>query len=337
MFEDHEREALVASITWRIMNEDRRLLDNVVEDMRRFGLKRNIRQIRPYSSTTMAIVSSDGGNHGVKFDPFHIQLVRVVDSDGQTLALRSIAVTTDLDRLFAEEMSKGAESPVAKLISDLSKSTARQIHSFTELCPSIRVDSVRPDHTTGWVISYRDLWEWAVLYQRIMCADFAQATLILKDGLLRTKLFSSDYLRVIGDLLAFRFKELREKRRKDVFFVGLAKSSSVLDMYRLAMHVENVFPEGSPYYVSIPREMEKRAYKFPEFSRGRERLQRNSEGLCAHWDAITGELRSEGIRADADGGNEDSKFVFGSLFLVRFGHAAPDAMWAVDIFDDQAH
>ena len=340
MFEDQERAALVASISDRITKEDRKLLDDIIADVRRFGLKRSIRQIRPYSSTTMAIVSSDGGNHGVKFDPFHIQLVRVVDSDGQTLALRSVAVTTDLDQLFGDEMRTlrdGSPSPVATLVDDLRKATGRAIRGFSDLCPSIQIDPQGPDHTTGWVVSYRDLWEWAVLYQRIMRADFAQATLVLRDGLLRTKLFRDSYFRVIGDLLAFRFKELREKRRKDVFLVGLAKSSSVIDRYRLAMHMEDVFPRGNPYYVSVPREMEKRAYKFPEFARGRERLNRNAEGLCARWNPVTGELLSEGVKGDIEYRGEDSKFVFGSLFLTRFGQAVPDALWAIDIFDDQSH
>lgn len=138
-------------------------------------------------------------------------------------------------------------------------------------------------------------------------------------------------------MLAFRFKELREKRRKDIFLVGLAKSSSVLDRYRLAMHMEDVFPNGNPYYVPVPREMEKRAYKFPELPRGRERLNRNAEGLCAHWDPLTGELLSESVKGDADPRDEDSKYVFGSLFLTRFGHVIPDALWAIDIFDDQSH
>lgn len=340
MFEDKERADLVAGISERILKEDRKLLDDILGDVRRFGLKRSIRQVRPHSSTSMAIVSTDGGNHAVKFDPFHIQLVRVVDSDGQTLALRSIAVTTDLDRLFADEMATlttGEPSPVAVLIDDLRKATGRPIRGFSELCKSISVDAQRPDQTTGWVISYRDLWEWAVLYHRIVRADFAQATLVLRDGLLRTKLFANDYFRVIGDLLAHRFKVLREQRRKDVFLVGLAKSSSVIHMYRLAMHMEDVFPPGNPYFVHVPREMERQAYKFAEFSRGRERLNRNSDGLCAHRDPATGELVSEGVNRDAEGGNEDSKYVFGTLNLARFGSTTPDPIWAVDVFDDQSN
>lgn len=345
MLEDHERAALAAEIGKRIVS-DSTLLDGLVADLRTWNIKGATRQIRPYSSTALAIVSSDAGNLRLRFDPFEHQVIRVVDSDGQTLALRPITVTSDLEELFREDTEPdkdGVISEIGILVRDLRRATGDPITSFADLCPSINVTDLKhPEQNTGWVMSYRDLWEWAVLYERLMYATFAQSTLVVRDGLLRTKLFAdtkgkSNYFRVMGDLLAERFRILKQQQKKDVYLVGLAKHSQVIDLYRLAWAMEDIFPAGSPYYVPIPREMEKRAYKFPEFARGRERLNRGLDGLCASRDPTTGVLGSLGIRPDAEGGTEDSKFVFGTMFLTRLAPELALPTWAVDVFDDQAH
>jgi hypothetical protein len=139
----------------------------------------------------------------------------------------------------------------------------------------------------------------------------------------------------MGDLLAARFKDLRERTRKSVMLVGFAKHSSVIDLYRLALELEDVLPAGCGYWVRVPREIERRAYKFAEFARGRERLVRNRDGLCAARDPATGRLALNGPRPGIEAATEDSKFVFGTMLLVRFGANKADPIWAVDVFDDQ--
>lgn len=338
MFDDEERTRIREEVEQRVAS-DRVVLDDLIDMVRKHGLRRNARQIQNYKTAALAIVASDGGNHQLKFDPFHQHLIRVVDSDGQTLGLKSIALTTSLESLFASEFTgdDGKPTPVGRLILDLRKATGTSIESYHDLCSSI--NDRQPDRiegNIGWVVSYRDLWEWAVLYCRIMYADFAQSTMILRDGLLRTKLFAKNYFRVIGDLLAERFDHLKRRERKDVFLVGLAKSSSVIDRFRLALAMEDVFPAGYPYYVAVPRDMERRAYNYPEFSWGRDRLPRNISGphagFCATRDPATGRLA---LNFPGGGAKEDSKYVFGSMFLVRFGPDTHIPMWAVDLFDDQ--
>jgi len=75
---------------------------------------------------------------------------------------------------------------------------------------------------------------------------------------------------------------------------------------------------------------EMRAYKFPEFARGRERLSRTRDGLCADTDPDTGWLTLQGINR-APGGQEDSKFVSGTMYLTRLPRELAMPTWAVDI------
>jgi len=333
MFDQEERQALRDDVQ-QAAQADRTILDELIDDIRHYGLRGQARRIQHYTIPSIAITSTDGGNHKFVFNPFRHQVIRVVDSSGQTLGLKVITLTTNLRRLSASEFTNGpggGPTPVGRLMSDIGNAVGEPITELHQLCPSIP-ESV-PQQTedrdnAAWVMSYRDLWEWAVLYTRIMDATFPQSTLIIRDGVLRTKLFASNYFRVMGDLLAERIEQIRRRERKDIYLVGLAKSSSVIERYSLALAIEDVFPSGSPYYVQIPRALEERAYKFPEFARGRERLPKPSMTRDAQGQ-ITFQMPA------GSGPSEDSKFVFGTMFLTRLSDSLARQLWAVDIFDDQ--
>jgi hypothetical protein len=158
----------------------------------------------------------------------------------------------------------------------------------------------------SWVMVYRDLCEWAVLHDLITQTRFTTDTLIVRDGLLRSKIFAGElFVRGLGEGLKHGIEKVRAETNRRVFLVGMAKRSRVIERYRLAMLVEDSLPAGAPRYVRVPRDIEARAYSWPEYAHGVEQ---------------------------GDGRGELPKFVLGDLYLVRFGSRSGDPVWPVDIF-----
>ena len=97
----------------------------------------------------------------------------------------------------------------------------------------------RPRSRT-WPLVYRDLCEWAVLYNLVCYERWGSDTLIIRDGLLRSTIFAQRSVPpgLRPDEGSGRANSAERKR--DVFLVGLAKHSRVIERYRLAMAVEDV-------------------------------------------------------------------------------------------------
>jgi hypothetical protein len=87
------------------------------------------------------------------------------------------------------------------------------------------------------------------------------------------------------------------------------KHSKVISRYQLAIAIEMTMPPGEARYVKIPRELEAKAYIWPEYAKGSE---------------------AEGKKGEAP------KFVAGDMYFVRFGGAKGDPIWAVDILSSQS-
>jgi len=161
----------------------------------------------------------------------------VVDSYGEELFLDVVSPATDTTELSTRHLSDGqARSALGQLMADLGVST------LAELSPML---PPRP-RSPSWTLVYRDLCEWATLYDLICYQRFTTDTLIVRDGLLRSKIFASDLFIQMYRRIVDAIDRIYRNRRREVFLVGLAKHSQVLRQYAVAMAVANTFPPGNP-------------------------------------------------------------------------------------------
>ncbi len=259
-------------------------------------LRAEVRPLRPRNTTTVSLVAADAGENTIRFDPFVIQPVRVVDSYGQVHFLDALSPFTDPAGLSARHLRSA--TPLGRLLVDLG------VENLWSLSPMIpRPEERRP----GWVKVYRDLGEWAALYTYLTGGTLASHTVVLRDGFLRSKIFAGDLFTRMWRAIGRRLKAYREEAGRKVFVAGIAKRSQVLDRYRLALYLEGVLFQPGPCYLRVPREIERQVYRWAEYARGME----------------------EGTEGEAP------KFVARVLFLVKFGPSPLDPIWAVDLWADQ--
>ena len=285
---------------------DRDQLERLRAEIR--GLRDEVRPIRPRTTTTVALVAADAGESLIAFDPHLFYALRVVDSSGQTLFRDVLTHWMGMEALNRRHFDENGDprTPLGRLM------TALGIQTLWELSPMIPSPQTPPDRRNRrWLQDYRDLGEWAVLYDFLTNPHriFASNTLVVRDGFLRSKLFARHPQN--GYLFARMWERIRdavEHHRgvgRRIYVVGIAKRSKVLDRYRLAMFLEGVMAQPGPCYVRIPGELERRVYRWEEFAPGEEEEE--------------GEFR---------------KFVAGAMFLVRFGRSPYDPIWAVDVWEE---
>src|SRR5260370_15184872 len=275
---------------------DSGLLDDVMQDV--VLLRHSVTTIQPRNINSISLVASDGGNNSLEFNPFSMQVIRVVDTFGDELFLDVISPSTDTVTLGQRHLDD-PWSPPGKLMRDLGVGTLGQ--------RSPRIPA-RPK-SGAWPLVYRDLCEWAVLYDLICYERWGSDTLVIRDGLLRTKIFAEDlFVRLYG-LMKVAIERNRQERKRDIFLVGIAKHSRIIERYRLAMAVEDVFPAGQPCYVPVPQELQVKVYDWVEYVRSPE---------------------------DDDADKEKPKFNMGAMYLVRFGKRSSDPLWTMDLLPSQA-
>jgi hypothetical protein len=181
--------------------------------------------------------------------------------------------------------------------------------SLPSLSHMIRDNGDDRPSSPSWVQVYRDLIEWAILFSILRTKQFGTDTLIVYDGMLRSKSFSTDlFARFLHGIREGIDAQERRYRRK-VYLAGVAKHSKVLDRYRLAMALEGVLTTDYPAFVEVPRELEEKAYVWSEYARGDDR---------------------------AMDGAEINKFVGGKMFFVKFGSGRRDPIWPIDVFLPQS-
>jgi hypothetical protein len=284
---------------------DRKLLDDLQSDIK--ALKPQVRVIRQQQANAVSMVASDGGNNSLVFDPFLFQLVRVVDSYGKQLCLEVISPTTDTGELFQRQFCPKTGEPVTALGKMMRDLEVTSLNALSPMIPRPKADPMTVK--AGWVMTYRDVCEWAVLYDCICYSRFGTDTVLVRDGLLRSKVFAGDlFAQVIMRKISGAINRAWEEDKRRIYLVGIAKKTKLQARYQLAMALEEMFVPGEPRYVPISRDLETKNYKWDEYARGM-----NDRG--------------------EDG--EVGKFVAGTMFFVRFGRQKGDPIWVADIFEDQ--
>ena len=275
---------------------DRTLLDELLAEITL--LEHNQHRIQPRSTTSVSMVGTDGGNNELRFDPFLVQIIRVVDSNQNELWLEVVTPTTPVAVLNSRHFENGRPvSPLGRMMHALG------VCSVADLSPMLRDGSERKPRSPSWIYAYRELTEWAVLLD-MTNKDYGSDTLIVFDGFLRSKVFKGTLFLRYGELLEDAVDRQKNNHR-NIYIVGVAKHSAVLARYRLALKIKRILRGAYPAYVRIPRELERKAYSWTEYARGR--------------------------RDEEEGGEAAN----GTMFFVKFGDKSHDAIWPVDIFEPQ--
>lgn len=224
-----------------------------------------------------------------------------MDSSNNEYCLEAVTPTTDVARLSENQFDEHG-APVSALGRMMEYLGAEYLW---ELSPMIRRNDDERPVSPSWVQVYRELAEWAILLSLVRDKDFGTDTLIVYDGLLRSKVFAgekfAEYRRGLAEAVDAQWRE----NRRRVYLAGVAKRSKVLSRYKLAMSLEGVLTNEYPAYVEVPTEIEANAYVWSEYARGDDQA--------------------------AEGG-EANKFVGGKMFFVKFGPGPRDPIWPVDIF-----
>jgi hypothetical protein len=280
---------------------DRLLLDKLRADVR--PLATAARRIHSRSATAVSLVATDGGNNSLRFDPFMVQVVRVVDSNNNELCLEVVTPTTPIVELDGRQFDSSGQprTSLGRLMAALG------VHSLPKLSHFVRADDEGLPRSATIVQVYRELVEWAVLYD-LLKMDFGSDTIIVFDGDLRSKAFAGETFIAFGDLIKAEI-ERHARKHRSIFLVGVMKSSTVLSRYRLAFALEGVLRGSYPAFIEVPHKLEKEVYQWEESYRGEDRVQ---------------------------AGRERNKFVLGKMFFAKFGSRSRDPIWPIDIFTPQS-
>ncbi len=301
---DPESQAALKAEVRRCLEEDKIILDDLRADV---GLLHGrTHRIQPRATTAISLVGTDGGNNKLQFDPFLIQVVRVVDSSNNEYCLEAVTPSTSVTLLVNRHINPSGEplTPLGYMMLDLGVTT------LSGLSHMIRVNSKDKPSSPSWLQVYRELVEWATLYSIVRNKDFGTDTIIVCDGLLRSKVFAKDLFARLLNLINDAVQKQYSKNKRRIMIAGVAKHSKVLMRYRLAMNLEGVLKTDYPAYVEVPRELEEKSYIWAEYARGDDIVQE---------------------------GSEINKFVGGRMFFVKFGSSPRDPIWPVDIFLPQSN
>ena len=269
-----------------------------VEELRHEVRNLAVRKLGYRPCKTIAPLATDGGENRLTFEPLNLEIIRVVDSEGQELVQEIIAISED-DSVFRELTD---HSPIMQ---NLLTAIGTSFDDLSYLLGSKKNSDVeRIADNRGRVRAFRDILEWAVLLE-LASKEWPVDILLLRDGLLRTKSLKRETFPKLDRAFRNVFDGQLAGGKRKVILLGVAKTSAVLSKLSLAMILEGVFDRNYPCYAEVPKDLEAKCYNFDRT-----------------WlDTASEELQEKEQRYQS----------FGRLHLVKLGSSPDSPILPVDV------
>jgi hypothetical protein len=226
-----------------------------VEELRHEVRKLAVKKLGYRPCKTIATLATDGGENRLTFEPLNLEIIRVVDSEGQELVQEIIAISED-DSIFREITFR------LPVMQNLLTSLSTDFEALSYLLGSKKNAEVkRVADNRGRVRAFRDILEWAVLLE-LASKNWPVDILLLRDGLLRTKSLKRETFPKLDRAFQKTFEGQLSSGKRKVFPLGVAKTSAVLSKLSLAMTLEGIFDRDYPCYAEVPKDLEEKCYNF---------------------------------------------------------------------------
>ncbi|MYA30138.1 MAG: DNA double-strand break repair nuclease NurA [Gammaproteobacteria bacterium] len=226
-----------------------------IEELRQEVRKLEVKKLHYRPCKTVAPLATDGGENRLTFEPLNLEIIRVVDSEGEELVQEIIAISED-DSVF-RQLSENLT-----VMQSFLRSLGIDFDDLSYLLGSNKSRDVeRVSDNRGRVRAFRDIVEWAVLLD-LASQNWPVDVLLLRDGLLRTKTIKRRTFPRLDRAFRSIFESQLEGRKRKVFLLGVAKTSAVLSKLSLAMLLERTFDREYPCYAEVPKELEAKCYNF---------------------------------------------------------------------------
>ncbi|NJD75867.1 MAG: hypothetical protein FIB08_02040 [Candidatus Methanoperedens sp.] len=198
-----------------------------------------------YASITYKAI--DGGCMKINLNPFEINLVDVADSNGN---IKLSFVVPQISGYGDIPEQKQTMSVVIENVDNIPV-----IKKFTKLLNVSGVSDI--SYILNDSNGLMEIAEWACIFDRVT-SDSDEPIIILKDGLLRSKVLKSTHTSNYITIL----KKILKEKKKYVKLVGVSKTSAILSLISTAIFLEKKIPSDSIGYIKIPLELELKAYKW---------------------------------------------------------------------------
>lgn len=200
----------------------------------------------PGNYASIAFKAFDGGHAKISFNPFELNVISVADSNGNK------KFTFIYPKFDKYTKNKAYQKSIENFVNGTIGSQA-VIQKFVELLGFTKLTEVSYVIKNANANAVMEIAEWSFIFNKITSGT-DEPTIVLKDGLLRSK--------ILKDTEISKLINLAEANKKFVKLVGVSKTSKIMSMLATALFMDGKIPSDAIAYVKIPLELELMAYKW---------------------------------------------------------------------------